>query len=68
MGRSLRAAVAMTGLFALTALNASAAPSSDLSGVHAALSRGGATNVDYDWHHHHYHHRRWEHGHWRHWN
>jgi hypothetical protein len=64
----LLAVIAMTGFSALTALNASAAPSASLVGVTAMPASGMVTKVDYYWNHHHYHHRRMDHGHWRYWN
>ncbi len=68
MRKILLAAVATTGLFSLSTMNASAEPSHRLSDVHARPTHGLVTRVDYDWHHHHWHHRRWDHGHWRYWN
>ncbi len=67
MHRVLLAVVAMTGLFTLSTLGASAAPANRLAGIHAVPAYGMVTKVDYYWHHHHYHHRRWDHDHWRYW-
>jgi hypothetical protein len=67
MHKTLLAAVALTGLLALTSQQASAAPSIDLGRVQAVPTHGIVTNVDYEWHHHHWHHRRWHDGHWHYW-
>jgi hypothetical protein len=67
MRKILLAAVAMTGLFALTSLHASAAPFSGLNGAGAMPAHGLVTNVYWDGHHHYWHHRRWYHGHWHYW-
>ncbi len=68
MYKVLLAAVAMTGLFALTAVDASASPSSGLIGLHVASPHALVTNVDYYWHHRRWHYRRFVHGRWRYWN
>ena len=62
--------LALSGLFAATAISASAAPSSALMNQ-VAPNDTLVTNVDYDhhyeWRHHEWHHRRWEHHHWHYW-
>jgi hypothetical protein len=65
MRRILLAMAALGGLTALTAANASAAPSA--AGLHVTPSQPLVTHVDYYYHHHHWHHRHWDHGHWRYW-
>jgi hypothetical protein len=67
MRNVLLAAVALTGLLALTPLHASAASSGGLAGVHVPPAHALVTNVDYEWHHHYWHHRHWEHGCWHYW-
>ncbi|WP_428487746.1 hypothetical protein [Rhodopila sp.] len=68
MRKLLLASAALTGMFTLTALNASAAPATALIGVQAEPSHALVTNVDYYYNHHHYHHRRRdERGHWHYW-
>lgn len=67
MRRILLAAAIMTGLLTLTALNASAAPSSGLAGIHPAVAPGMVTKVDWYWNHRRWHHRRWSGGRWRYW-
>jgi hypothetical protein len=67
MGKVLLATVAMTSVFVLTSLNASAAPSEGFVGINAMPAHATVTNVDYYWDHHHYHHRRWDHHHWHYW-
>lgn len=67
MHRILLVTPAMAGLFAVVALNAWAAPSSGLSGVHAVSIQDKVIEVDYYWNHYHYHHRRWHHHHWHYW-
>ena len=70
MRKIVLASVALSGLFAATAISASAAPSPALVDQRAP-ERALVTSVDYDhhyeWHHHEWHHRRWEHGHWHYW-
>jgi len=61
MSRLLFAAAALGGLFALTTVEASAAPSA--AGLHPAPAQAMVTPVDYYYNHHHWHHRRWEHEH-----
>ncbi len=71
MRKIVLASVALSGLFAATAISASAAPSPALVD-HQARGHALITNVDYDhhgndWHHHEWHHRHWDHGHRRYW-
>lgn len=71
MRKIVLASVALSGLFAATAIGASAAPSAALIG-HPAADQALITTVDYDhhgyeWHHHEWHHRHWEHHHWHYW-
>jgi hypothetical protein len=63
MRKMLLAAAALGGLFAMTSVNASAAPYA--KGQHAVPERGMVTHVDYYHNHHRYHHRHWQHNHWR---
>jgi hypothetical protein len=66
MKKLLLAAVALGGLTALTATDASAAPLA--AGVHAPpAQQPGLTQVNYYWHHRHWHHRHWDHRRWRYW-
>ena len=62
MRKILLGAVAMAGLFVLTASGASSAQSNGLAVNHAGPAHGMAADVYYRryWHHRHWHHwRRW---------
>jgi hypothetical protein len=67
MRKILLAGAAITGLMTLVSLHASAAPFSGLAQARPAAEPGMATDVYWEWHHHHYHHRHWYHGGWRYW-